>query len=111
MQELDTLRKDLFDRIHGTVQLLQRQCIREQENAVKLEKSQGLEGSFQIERWICDVLKLPEYLGMFIKEGYDSRMSVETLVEKDLQRMGICLKGHRMRIMGYVRSLQTSCSK
>lgn len=86
------------------------QAVQEEQPQVPQGQAQQLQEDFccesDVRNWLCAVVNLPQYLEFFIAEGFDNMDSVETLTEVDLAEMGIVKKGHRYKIMRFVRRLQ-----
>lgn len=59
----------------------------------------------EFENWLTNAVGLPQYLGLFVAEGFDNMESVQTLSEFDLHHIGITKRGHRNKIMVYVNAL------
>lgn len=70
------------------------------------EEAQKGADSDQVDDWLCTAVKLPQYLELFISEGFEDMDSIETLKEQDLEEMGISKKGHRNKIMRFVKRLR-----
>jgi len=56
--------------------------------------------------WVNDTLKLPEYLDMFIDNGFDTLKALTILTKKELEMIGIGKLGHQMLILSQARSLR-----
>ena len=59
-----------------------------------------------VHQWLSDVVKLPEYFGLFIDQGYVSMDSIMNMNEDNLENMGV-KKGHRKKILKYLLQEQT----
>ncbi len=55
--------------------------------------------SEEVKLWLKNEVKLPQYIEMFINDGYDSMISVESLSDLDLIDIGVTKKGHRKKIL------------
>mmetsp|Transcript_167 Transcript_167/g.250 ORF Transcript_167/g.250 Transcript_167/m.250 type:complete len:149 (-) Transcript_167:154-600(-) len=53
----------------------------------------------RVRRWLTKTVKLPEYIDLFMDEGYDDMVTVQELTDKELQEMGISKRGHRKKIL------------
>lgn len=53
--------------------------------------------------WFRDKLKLPEYLDLFVSEGFDDLWVVADLTETHLKELGITKMGHRMKLLREIK--------
>ena len=57
--------------------------------------------------WLRNEVNLPQYLDIFIREGYDDMDTiVYTMTDDDLEGIGIKKRGHRSKIMLFVQRLR-----
>ena len=70
-----------------------------------IEESRGLAA---MRRWMNTEVKLPQYLDLFIANGYDDLSVIQDLSIMDLEEMGIEKKGHRMRIVKAISNLKAA---
>ena len=63
-----------------------------------------------VRRWMKTVVKLPQYLDLFIENGFEDLSVIQTLTVNDLMEMGIEKKGHRIKIVQCIAKLQASGS-
>ena len=61
----------------------------------------------EVALWLRDVVKYPQYISLFMDEGYDELFTIkESLTEQDLIEIGIDKRGHRKKIMVFVKRLR-----
>ena len=70
-----------------------------------MNESPGLQA---VRRWMNSEVKLPQYLDLFIANGYDDLSVIQDLSIMDLEEMGIEKKGHRMRIVKAISNLKAA---
>ena len=58
-----------------------------------------------ISDWMVNVVKLPQYLDVFIENGYEEASVIQTLTPCDLHEMGIDKKGHQIKILQTIENL------
>ena len=59
-----------------------------------------------VKSWLESTVSLPQYYETFIVNGYDTLEKIKLIEnKKELQRMGIVLKGHQTKIMADVNRL------
>ena len=61
-----------------------------------------------VRKWMETSVQLPEYLDLFIENGFDHLSVIQTLTIDDLLEMGIEKKGHRIRIVQAIAKLKAS---
>ena len=61
------------------------------------------ESELEVQRWMVNILKLPQYFQLFIDNGYDEIETIMEMDDKELQDIGINKKGHRKKILRYIR--------
>ena len=61
-----------------------------------------------VRKWMDKVVQLPEYLDLFVENGFDHLSVIQTLTIDDLLEMGIEKKGHRIRIVQAIAKLKAS---
>eukprot|EP01084_Bolivina_argentea_P000073 139_1 len=60
----------------------------------------------QLESWLTDTVGLPEYIDIFIQNGFEDLAYLKyDLCEQDLCSIGIKLLGHQLKIMSEIRKL------
>ena len=64
-----------------------------------------------VRRWMNTVVKLPQYMDLFIENGFEDLSVIQDLTIDDLMEMGIEKKGHRMKIVKCIAKLKESPSK
>ena len=63
-------------------------------------------GMVTVERWLTESVGLPQYLGAFVQNGYESLEFVKAISAKEeLSEIGIVLKGHQTQIMAKIKQL------
>eukprot|EP01084_Bolivina_argentea_P134990 237945_1 len=55
-----------------------------------------------VKTWLTDVVNLPQYIDLFINEGYDNFVAIETMTDFDLMDIGVGRKGHRKTLMVFI---------
>ena len=78
-------------------------------DSVRYEESEeeSVDEIVAVEQWLKGTVRLPQYLGIFIEEGYDDMDTIEhTLTDEDLLGIGIKKRGHRRKIMLFVQRLK-----
>ena len=58
-----------------------------------------------VKSWLYDIVGLPEYEQLFIKQGIDSIDIVKLLSIDDLKSMGICKVGHQIKLFSKIKQL------
>ena len=67
-----------------------------------------VKNAFAVGSWLQNDVLLPQYIDVLIKNGYDDMGTIEhTLKERDLLDIGIKVRGHRKKIMLFVKRLRT----
>ena len=61
-----------------------------------------------VRRWMISVVKLPQYLDVFIENGFDDLSLIQMMRSNDLEDLGIDKKGHRLKIMREIDKLKGS---
>ena len=61
-----------------------------------------------VRRWMISVVKLPQYLDVFIENGFDDLSLIQMMRSNDLEDLGIDKKGHRLKIMREIDKLTGS---
>ena len=61
-----------------------------------------------VRRWLGTDVNLPQYLDMFIENGFDDLTVIQALTINDLLEMGIEKKGHRIKIVRAIAKLKVS---
>ena len=59
-----------------------------------------------VRQWMNNVVKLPQYLDLFVQHGFDDLKVIQALTMNDLEEMGIEKRGHRIRIVQAIASLK-----
>ena len=53
--------------------------------------------------WLRDELRLPQYVGLFLEEGWDDlEVICKKMNEEELKRLGVSKRGHINKIMVYI---------
>ena len=63
-----------------------------------------------VRHWMCKEVKMPQYLDLFIENGFDHLSVIQALTMNDLLEMGIEKKGHRIRIVQAIAMLKATGS-
>ena len=63
------------------------------------ESGMPLKVPIPFKQWLTEVVKLPDYLGMFIENGLDEFEVAIDLTDAELKEIGIKMMGHRKRIL------------
>ena len=61
-----------------------------------------------VRQWMNNVVKLPQYLDLFVQHGFDDMKVIQALTMNDLQEMGIEKRGHRIRIVQAIATLKVT---
>ena len=69
----------------------------------KLEEQQISPEQNAMNTWFRDTLKLPQYLELFVSQGFDGLDTMSDLTDFHLRELGIDKMGHRMKILKAVR--------
>ena len=69
----------------------------------KLEEQQISPEQDTLNTWFRDTLKLPQYLELFVSQGFDGLDTMSDLTDSHLREFGIDKMGHRMKILKAVR--------
>ena len=70
------------------------------------ETDQGFDGEEHVENWLRHVVKLPQYINIFIQQGYESLDIIREIKKKEeLEEIGIIKKGHQTKIMAQILRL------
>merc|ERR1719474_1443579 len=56
--------------------------------------------------WLRDEVKLPQYFGLFVNNGFENMLVVQQLDLNDLEELGIEKKGHRLQIVLAIAKLK-----
>eukprot|EP01083_Nonionella_stella_P074784 202978_1 len=64
----------------------------------------------EVKMWLKSVVKLPQYIAVFVDSGYDSMIAVATLTEQDMVDIEIKKKGHRKKILFYIQKYNESAT-
>merc|ERR1711951_177813 len=51
-----------------------------------------------VRRWMVKEVKLPQYMDLFVENGFQDLSVIQALTMNDLLEMGIDKKGHRIKI-------------
>eukprot|EP01084_Bolivina_argentea_P104478 187069_1 len=60
----------------------------------------------KIKKWLNDVVKLPQYLHVFIKDGFYDLNDVKLMKNDDLKEIGVNKLAHRLRILQQINVLK-----
>ena len=72
---------------------------------VKSSDLQNLnESELEVYTWLNNVVELPQYFELFVKDGYDEMETVMEMNDEELQEIGIDKKGHRKRILRHIHN-------
>ena len=61
-----------------------------------------------VRRWMNTVVKLPQYLDLFIDNGFEDLSVIQALTVNDLQVMGIEKRGHQIKILQCIAKLKAA---
>ena len=71
------------------------------------KKLQGNIEGMKVRKWLTHKVGLPQYFDLFMKEGFDDMDTIEnTLTNDDLIDIGIKKRGHRNKIILFVKRLK-----
>ena len=56
--------------------------------------------------WLRNVVKLPEYIDLFMESGMDDMSIIEDIKMNELNLMGITKLGHKMKILKEIMKLK-----
>eukprot|EP01084_Bolivina_argentea_P133447 235512_1 len=76
------------------------QNLMDRNNSPKPEKENA------VNVWLRDVVKLPEYIDLFMQNGMDDMTVIEDITMNELNQIGIDKLGHKMRILKAVAKLK-----
>lgn len=102
-RQMECMRNELCQLIGGAKKKLEEmECL--QQCGCVLPPAEYKKNDFR--KWLKDAVQLPQYLNLFIGQGFDCLDGVQRLTDCDLQEMGICKKGHRNKILVYINGLK-----
>merc|ERR1712062_579963 len=77
---------------------------KEDQNVLKIDHDHDLEPKLEtnelaaVSRWMVNEVKLPQYMDLFVDNGFEDLSVIQALTMNDLIEMGIEKKGHRIKI-------------
>eukprot|EP00484_Ammonia_sp_Unknown_P019217 CAMPEP_0197036396 /NCGR_PEP_ID=MMETSP1384-20130603/13906_1 /TAXON_ID=29189 /ORGANISM="Ammonia sp." /LENGTH=667 /DNA_ID=CAMNT_0042466573 /DNA_START=33 /DNA_END=2032 /DNA_ORIENTATION=- len=60
----------------------------------------------KVQQWLTEIVRLPQYFGLLLENGYDDLESIEDLTVSELQQIGIEKVGHRKKLIKYAGKLR-----
>eukprot|EP01084_Bolivina_argentea_P227350 383967_1 len=74
----------------------------------QLSSKQTNETESAMEKWLNNMVELPQYIGLFNDNGLEDLNTVKLLTEKDLVSIGIEKFGHKLRIIKEIEKLNNN---
>eukprot|EP01083_Nonionella_stella_P008911 25806_1 len=62
--------------------------------------------SSEAEEWLCNTVKLPQYLDAFVSNGFELLSDIQEIDNETLKEVGISKLGHQKRLMREIAKLQ-----
>ena len=60
----------------------------------------------KVKLWLKEDVKLPQYIDILIKNGYDDMECIQHITLDEMQQIGIDKMGHRHKILRYAQKLK-----
>ena len=60
----------------------------------------------EVQQWLTDKVKLPQYFQVFVQQGFDELESIKDVTKDDLVAMGIDKVGHQRKILKQTELIQ-----
>ena len=70
-----------------------------------LSKQQGTKPDSAMEKWLKEVVKLPQYIPLFNENGLEDLETVKHLTQKELEIIGVDKFGHKLKIYKEIEKL------
>ena len=85
---------------------LEKKVVKMEQDIAAMMQSPGKEVSStpmteeeRVQKWLKEVVKLPEYSQLLIQQGFDELDCIRDVTKEDLESMGIDKVGHQRRIL------------
>merc|ERR1712176_544071 len=61
----------------------------------------------EVQKWLCNIVQLPQYLDGFMEHGFDDLKTIVTMMDDDdLINIGVDKIGHRKRIKMFIAEMK-----
>merc|ERR1712228_213244 len=84
------------------------------ENVAKIMKENAFNANIQnkeleaMKRWMTRIVKLPQYIDLFVENGFDDMETITEITMSTLTQIGIEKIGHKMKIIKAVTKLNVN---